>query len=301
MTVVRNVSASVHQRLLNRAKSLRRPFNELLQYYAMERFLYRLSRSVHAERFVLKGALMLEVWCSQETRSTMDIDLLGRTGNAEADLIAQVRDILAVDVEPDGLEFDPNTIRTEPITEDTDYEGIRIRFKGALGTARVPMQLDIGFGDVVYPEPEERSDFPSMLDFPAPCLLCYSRESGIAEKLDAMIRLGVLNSRMKDFFDIWLLSRRFDFNGPELAEAIRRTFERRGTPVPLEIVAFTRPFINDKETQWAAFRKKLSQDHVPISFEEVVTSLDRFLSPIIAALASGRSGAKTWTAPGPWT
>ena len=301
MTVVRNVSASVHQRLLNRAKSLHRPFNELLQYYAMERFLYRLSRSVHAERFVLKGALMLEVWCSQETRSTMDIDLLGRTGNAETDLVAQVRDILAVDVEPDGLEFDPNTIRTEPITEDTDYEGIRIRFKGTLGTARVPMQLDIGFGDVVYPEPEERSDFPAMLDFPAPRLLCYSRESGIAEKLDAMTRLGMLNSRMKDFFDIWLLSRRFDFEGPELAEAIRRTFERRGTPVPLEIVAFTRPFIDDKETQWAAFREKLSQDHVPISFEEVVTSLDRFLSPIIAALASGRPGAKTWTAPGPWT
>ena len=301
MTVVRNVSASVHQRLLNRAKSLHRPFNELLQYYAMERFLYRLSRSVHAERFVLKGALMLEVWCSQETRSTMDIDLLGRTGNAETDLVAQVRDILAVDVEPDGLEFDPNTIRTEPITEDTDYEGIRIRFKGALGTARVPMQLDIGFGDVVYPEPEERSDFPAMLDFPAPRLLCYSRESGIAEKLDAMTRLGMLNSRMKDFFDIWLLSQRFDFKGPELAEAIRRTFERRGTPVPLEIVAFTRPFIDEKETQWAAFRKKLSQDHVPISFEEVVTSVDRFLSPIIAALASGRPTAKTWTAPGPWT
>lgn len=229
MTVVRNVSASVHQRLLNRAKSLRRPFNELLQYHAMERFLYRLSRSAHAERFVLKGALMLEVWCSQKTRSTMDIDLLGRTIKAESDLVDQVRDILAVDVESDGLDFDPNTIPTEPITEDTHYEGVRIRFKGALGTARVPMQLDIGFGDVVYPEPEERSEFPAKLDFPAPHLFCYSLESGIAEKLDAMTRLGMLNSRMKDFFDIWLLSRRFDFTEPELAEAIRRTFDRRGT------------------------------------------------------------------------
>lgn len=300
MTAARNLSASVHQRLLNRARCDGRPFNELLQYYAMERFLYRLVRSAHSDRFVLKGALMLEVWCSQDVRSTMDIDLLGLTSNAESDLTDQVRDILGVDVEPDGLVFDPGTIQTDRITEDTEYEGIRIRFEGTLGTAKVHMQLDIGFGDNVYPEPA-MADFPTMLDFPAPRLLCYSRESSIAEKFEAMTKLGMLNSRMKDFFDIWLLSRRFDFDGPELARAIQLTFEKRGTPLPQEIVAFSSPFIKVKEKQWAAFRNRLPQDDVPVSFKEVVASVELFISPVVATLTTGNHSATRWTASGPWT
>ncbi|MDL1962560.1 MAG: nucleotidyl transferase AbiEii/AbiGii toxin family protein [Deltaproteobacteria bacterium] len=296
----RNIPASVRQRLLNRAKSDRRPFNELLQYYAMERFLYRLSQSAHADRFILKGALMLRVWRSPELRPTMDIDMLGKTGNEEADIVAQIRDILTVDVETDGLAFDPDSIQAERITEDADYEGIRIRFLGALGSARINMQIDIGFGDVVYPEPEE-SDLPTMLNSPAPRLLCYSRESSIAEKLEAMVKLGVLNSRMKDFYDIWLLSRQFDFDGTELAEAIRLTFEQRGTTLPAEIEAFTEPFIEAKQTQWAAFWKRLQQNHVPASFREITASVDRFLSPIVAALSSGKPSPTNWTSPGVWT
>lgn len=296
----RNIPASVRQRLLNRAKSDRRPFNELLQYYAMERFLYRLSQSAHADRFILKGALMLRVWRSPELRPTMDIDMLGRTSNEEADIVAQIRDILTVDVETDGLAFDPDSIQAERIIEDADYEGIRIRFLGALGSARINMQIDIGFGDVVYPEPEE-SDLPTMLNSPAPRLLCYSRESSIAEKLEAMVKLGMLNSRMKDFYDIWLLSRQFDFDGTKLAEAIRLTFEQRGTTLPAEIEAFTEPFIEAKQTQWAAFRKRLQQDHVPASFREITASVDRFLSPIVAALSSGKPSPTNWTAPGAWT
>ena len=205
-----------------------------------------------------------------------------------------------MDVEADGLAFDPDSIRAERITEDADYEGIRIRFLGALGSARIHMQIDIGFGDVVYPEPEE-SELPTMLDSPAPRLLCYSRESTIAEKLQAMVKLGVLNSRMKDFYDIWLLSRQFDFDGAELAEAIRLTFERRGTALPAEIAAFTEPFISAKQTQWAAFWKRLGQDHVPASFGEIVAQVDGFLSPIVAALSSGKPNPTKWTAPGPWT
>ena len=201
MTPLRNVPASVRQRLLNQARSERRLFSELLQYFAMERFLYRLSQSAHAERFILKGALMLRVWCTAEFRPTMDIDLLGRTRNEEADIVAQVRDVLLVDVETDGLTFHPDSIRTERVTEDAVYGGIRVRFSGSLDSARIHMQIDIGFGDVVYPGPEE-SDLPVMLDFPAPRLLCYSRESSIAEKFEAMVKLGMLNSRMKDFYDI---------------------------------------------------------------------------------------------------
>ena len=296
----RNIPASVRQRLLNRAKSDRRPFNELLQYYAMERFLYRLSQSAHADRFILKGALMLRVWRSPELRPTMDIDMLGKTSNEEADIVAQIRDILTVDVEADGLAFDPDSIQAERITEDADYEGIRIRFLGALGSARINMQIDIGFGDVVYPEPEE-SDLPTMLNSPAPRLLCYSRESSIAEKLEAMVKLGMLNSRMKDFYDIWLLSRQFDFDGTKLSEAIRLTFERRGTTLPAKIEAFTQPFIEAKQTQWATFWKRLQQDHVPTSFREIMASVDRFLSPIVVALSSGKPSPINWTAPGPWT
>jgi predicted nucleotidyltransferase component of viral defense system len=266
----------------------------------MERFLYRLSQSAHADRFILKGALMLRVWRSPELRPTMDIDMLGKTSNEEADIVAQIRDILTVDVETDGLAFDPDSIQAERITEDADYEGIRIRFLGALGSARINMQIDIGFGDVVYPKPEE-SDLPTMLNSPAPRLLCYSRESSIAEKLEAMVKLGMLNSRMKDFYDIWLLSRQFDFDGTKLAEAIRLTFEQRGTTLPAEIEAFTEPFIEAKQTQWAAFWKRLQQNHVPASFREITVSVNRFLSPIVAALSSGKPSPTNWTAPGAWT
>jgi len=295
-----NIPASVRQRLLDRAKCDQRLFNELLQYFANERFLYRLSQSTHAERFILKGALMLKVWRSSELRPTKDIDMLGITSNEEADIIAQIRDILTLDVEMDGLSFDPDSIQTERITEDADYDGIRIRFLGALDSARINMQIDIGFGDVVFPEPEEL-DLPTILNFPTPRLLCYSRESSISEKLEAMVKLGMLNSRMKDFHDIWLLSRQFNFDGAKLAEAIRRTFERRGTTLPVEIEVFAEPFIVAKQIQWAAFRKRLQQNQVPSSFGAIIDSVNRFLSPVVAALSSEKSSLTNWSAPGPWT
>jgi hypothetical protein len=186
MTTRKNVAASVRQRLLNRARSDQRPFTELLQYYAMERFLYRLSQSAHVQRFILKGALMLRVWQASisskiDSRPTMDIDMLGKTSNDEANIVSQIQEILNVEVEPDGLIFDTNSIQSERITEDTDYQGIRIRFRGTLDSARINMQVDIGFGDIVYPDPEE-SELPTILDLAAPRLLCYSRESAIAEK-----------------------------------------------------------------------------------------------------------------------
>jgi len=313
MKTTRNVPASVRQRLLNRAKNDKRPFNELLQYYAMERFLYRLSRSTHADRFILKGALMLRVWFfpdksagaadlsgKNQFRPTMDIDMLGKTSNDEASIIAQIRDIMTVVVEPDGLIFDPDSIQSERITEDADYEGIRIRFRGTLDSARVSMQIDIGFGDIVYPGPEE-SDLPTMLDSPTPKLLCYSRESAIAEKFEAMVKLGVLNSRMKDFYDIWILSRQFDFDGMKLTEAIRLTFDRRGTVMPVEIEAFDEAFISAKQIQWSAFWKRLLQDHVPVSFRDIVSAVETFLVPVASAISQGNSKPLSWIASGPWT
>lgn len=300
MTPPKNITASVRQRLLNQAKRDRRPFNEMLQYYAMERFLYRLSESTHSDRFVLKGALMLRVWRSSEFRPTMDIDMLGRTSNEETEIVVQIKDILTTNVTVDGLVFDADSIQAERIVEDAVYEGVRIRFLGTLGAAKINMRIDIGFGDIVYPDPE-KADLPTLLDFPQPRLLCYSRESSISEKFEAIVKLGELNSRMKDFYDIWLLSQQFDFDGIKLSEAIRLTFQHRGTELPLEIWAFTEPFIRAKQVQWEAFCKRLQKDHVPISFEKVTASLDRFLSPITAALSSGNPCPTSWIAPGPWT
>lgn len=294
-----NIAASVRQRLLNLARNDNRPFNELLQYYAMERFLYRLSQSEHADRFILKGALMLRAWRSPEIRPTMDIDMLGRTSNEEDSIIAQIKDIIATDADPDGLIFDPDSIRAERITEDADYEGIRVRFTGSLDNARVHMQIDVGFGDIVHPEPVE-SELPTILDSPAPRLLCYSRESAIAEKFEAMLKLGELNSRMKDFYDIWLLSRQFDFEGSELAEAIRLTLEHRGTAIPEIITAFTKEFIENKQVLWKAFHKRLSQEYLPTDFSEIVAYLDDFLRPIVLALVSGNEIPQHWTTSGTW-
>jgi predicted nucleotidyltransferase component of viral defense system len=293
---VKNLPASVRQKLLNRSKSDQRPFNELLQYYAMERFLYRLSISRHSNRFVLKGALMLRVWESPQIRPTMDIDMLGKTSNESTEVIAQIREIIGTTVEPDGVSFDSESVKAEKIADDAEYDGIRILFLGMLDTARINMQIDIGFGDVVYPKPEP-SSFPTLLDFPAPKLLCYSRESAIAEKFQAMIKLGELNSRMKDFYDIWLLARQFDFEEADLAQALRQTFHQRSTELPAHIDLFTPDFIDGKQIQWSAFRKRLRQDQLPDQFGEIVRAIDGFLGPVIAA---GQSPTRAWTAPGPW-
>jgi hypothetical protein len=161
------------------------------------------------------------------------------------------------------------------------------------------MQLDIGFGDIVHPSPA-KSDLPSILDFAAPRLLCYSRESAIAEKFEAMLKLRELNSRMKDFYDIWLLCRRFEFDGKTLSEAIRLTLERRGTELPDEIIAFSQEFIDAKRIQWKAFRKKLGQGHIPAEFEHVVMTVREFIDPIVSALASRKPPPSRWSAPGPW-
>lgn len=299
MSSPKNIAASVRQKLLNRAKGDKRPFAELLQYYAMERFLYRLSQSAHSKHFILKGALMLRVWESPEFRPTMDIDMLGKTSNDEADIVSQIIDILNVAVDPDGLNFDVNSILSERIKEDADYQGVRIRFRGTLDSARVNIQIDIGFGDIVHPSPEE-CDLPTMLDFTAPRLLCYSRESAIAEKFEAMVKLGILNSRMKDFYDIWLLSRQFNFNGSQLAQAILLTFKQRGTALSDNIVAFQAPFIEEKQVQWTAFCRRINQEYLPNDFSDIAAQLTSFLAPIIEAAHSGQPFVKNWMAANEW-
>lgn len=295
-----NISASVHQKLSDKARSDGRPFNELLQYYAMERFLYRFSQSLHREKFVLKGALMLRVWDAPLIRPTMDIDFLGLTNNEVEEVRNLLQEICSVSVEPDGLVFDAKSFKGEVITEDADYEGVRVLFIGHLGSARINMQIDVAFGDVVSPEPGE-VDLPAILDFPSPRLIGYSRESTISEKLEAMVKLGELNSRMKDFYDIWLLARMYDFKGGQLLDAVSKTFKQRRTAIPDSIVAFGNDFINTKAIQWKAFRDKLDMDSVPKDFADIVLTIRTFLNPIISVARSNKGFSDSWKAPGPWT
>lgn len=296
-----NVAGSVHQRLLNAAKARNRPFNELLQLYAMERFLYRLSMSRHADKFVLKGALMLAVWDAPISRPTADIDLLGRTGNDTEALVAAFREVCEQPVEADGLAFDPGTLAGERITEEAVYEGVRIRLRGAVGNARVAIQLDIGFGDVVEPPPVA-VDYPTLLAMPAPRLRGYSRESTVAEKYEAMVKLGEINSRMKDFFDIWLLSRHFDFDGSTLANAIRKTFKARGTEIPRQTISLTPAFAESpgKNAQWRGFLRRARLTSVPEELADVISTVSHLLAPVAEALAAGRAFDASWKAPGTW-
>lgn len=297
--VIKNIGASVRQRLLNNARQDNRPFQELLQYYAMERFLYRLSVSSFADRFILKGALLLRVWQAPLARPTMDIDMLGRTANAPENITTIIHQVLAVEEQEDGIIFDPDSITIEPITENADYEGLRVRFRGHLDAARLTIQLDIGFGDKVFPEPVQES-LPSLLNFPPAEMYCYSRESMIAEKFEVMAKLGILNSRLKDLYDIWMLSRQYNFEGGRLAEAIKQTFEQRGTILlePQEI--FSRKFIEEKQVQWTAFRKRIGLEFLPEDFNQVVQQLDLFLSPIVKDLIEKGSYGESWIAPDTW-
>jgi len=226
---LQNASASVHQRLLNIARKTSRPFDEVLQYFAMERFLYRLSQTEHADSFVLKGALLFRIWDTPDSRATRDIDFLAYVDNSPDNLAAIIRDVCAIDGVDDGLKFDPETVEAQRIKQDADYEGVRIRFRCLLGNARIHMQVDVGFGDLIHPGAVQ-AEYPALLDLPRPSLLIYPPETVVAEKAEAMVHLGRLNSRMKDFYDIWRISLQFNFNGEDLYEAVRRTFDSGTIP-----------------------------------------------------------------------
>lgn len=300
--MIRDLPASVRQRLTNKARQTGRPFQEVLQYFAMERFLYRLSRSPHADKFVLKGALLFAAWGGPVSRPTKDIDLLGRMDNRVEAVTTVMREVCGLDVEPDGLVFDVGSVAGEAIKEDADYSGVRVTFLVALQNARVSMQIDTGFGDVVTPAAAPLT-YPVLLDFAAPRLLGYPRQTVVAEKFEAMTKLGLLNSRMKDFYDLWLLARQFDFDGPTLAAAVRRTFANRGTAVAARPVALTSAFGSDaaKQSQWQGFLRKAKLDGVPTSLQTVTDELARFLQPVAAAAEARMSFDLKWTAPGPWS
>lgn len=297
-----NLVHSVHQRLLNLAKKTGRSFNENLQYFGMERFLYRLSRTAGEDKLVLKGALLLRAWGVPFARPTMDIDLSGRKGVVSAEVRRIVEEAIGLDVEEDGMRFDPGTIREEAITPGRDRSGSRLLFAGRLGRARVPMQVDIGTGDAQAESPR-RVELPPILDFPVPRLWGYAPEGAIAEKLHAIVDLDLANSRMKDFFDIAVLARTLEFDGEALLRAISATFAQRKTPLPAtEPIALTLLFFRDpvKIIQWNSFVRRLPLEAGAGTLEETVTAVREFLGPPILARAEGKRFEQAWSPGGPW-
>lgn len=277
-----NTAASIHQRLLNKAAAEHRTFNELLQYYAIERFLYRLGESPHCRQFVLKGALVFLAWQAPLTRPTRDMDFLGFTSNSVENLIHIVQEVCNQPVDPDGLIFDPASVHGEIIKEEADYEGVRVTFLGFLGKAQIHMRLDVGFADVVTPDPEAL-EFPTILDHMSkPCIWAYPPETVIAEKFQAMISLGMINSRMKDFYDLWFIAQSMEFDFQLLREAIFNTFDRRVTTIPEDTpTAFSNEFADQKQVMWSGFLKKNQIEDAPIKLFDAIQVLKKFFDPVI--------------------
>jgi predicted nucleotidyltransferase component of viral defense system len=256
---LRNIGASVRQRLLNLAQVRGQPMELLLTRYALERLLNRLSLSPHREQFVLKGAMLLAAWFDEPHRATRDVDLLGFGDAAEDALLGAFRDIMAIEVD-DGVRFDLKGLRIEAIREKVEYGGSRLRTTAALAGARIPITVDIGFGDAVEPGIED-IDLPVLLDMPSPHLRAYPPETVIAEKFHAMVTLGRANSRMKDYYDVWMLMNTFEIEPDRLRRAIAATFARRGTAIPSVIPdGLSEAFAADlaKQRQWDAFARDLS-------------------------------------------
>ena len=298
----RDLAASVRQRLLNQAHDQGRPFQELLQYYAIERFLYRLAQSNHRDKFILKGALLLTVWQAPLSRSTVDIDLLGKTSNKLEHIASLVSEICGLDVEADGVKFDSASIKTAHIKEDADYEGIRVRFRATVSGARIPMQIDIGFDDVIVPQ-ATKIDYPTLLEFPAPVLQAYPKETVIAEKLEALTALATLNSRMKDFFDLWALSRVYPFEGPVLVRAIKTTFDHRSTAIEPLPEGLNDDFGREpiRSGQWTAFLRRARLTSAPSKFVDTIRAVREFAHPPLSAAASDDSFEQNWEPGGSWS
>lgn len=297
----RDIEASVRQLLLNQSRAQGRPFQELLQYFAMERFLYRLAKSPYGDRFILKGALLLTAWRAPLSRPTMDIDLAGQTNNKLDHIKEVVGTVCEVTVEPDGIGFNRASIEVTRIKEDADYEGVRTQFQGTLARARIPMQLDIGFGDVITPGPIE-IEYPTLLNFPAPVLRAYPKETVVAEKLEALTALGVLNSRIKDYYDLALLSGMYLFEGERLADAIVATFRHRGTTIEAEPIGLTQSYCDDpaRALQWRAFVRRSRFEEKTSDLTHLIEEIRPFALPVLSAVAAQNPFKARWKPGGPW-
>lgn len=288
MTKHSNVAASVRQRLLNLAHERGEDFQQLLIRYALERLLFRLSQSPHASRFVLKGALLFRIWFDLQQRPTRDADFLG-FGDAEpAQCAAVFRDIVAQAISiDDGLVFDTDSVQAAAIRKEAGYPGVRVSMKASLAGARIPLQCDIGFGDAITPAAIQQA-YPSLLDMPEAVLAVYPLETVVAEKLEAMVKLASFNSRLKDYFDLWLLMQYEKMDAAVLPRAVSTTFARRNTTLPSVLpVGLTDEFATQKEVMWQAFLKRSVLTAPP--FTQVISLLRERCWPLLQAAAEPES------------
>ena len=302
MTAKKNPAASVKQRLLNLGRKSGEDFRQLLTRYAIERLLFRLAGSEHADDFVLNGAMLFALWTGEMHRPTRDVDLLGYGENSDARRAAVFRDLCAGESGDDGLAFDAGSVSVEQIREEDDCGGRRVTFAVRLGQARVSLQVDVGFGDAVTPAAEV-VEYPSLLGMETPRLRAYPKEAVVAEKVEAMVKLGLANTRMKDFYDLLVLSRTFTFDGALVRAAIAATFRRRGTAIPTESpVALTDTFATDngKRKQWKAFVRRSGLEEKVGELDDVVAELVQFVLPPLLAAGGGESFDETWPTNGPW-
>ena len=277
---VKNIGASVRTRLLWISKEKNQVFDLVLTYYAIERLLYRLAQSRYADLFVLKGAMLLLTWFDEPFRRTRDLDLLG-FGDPAPDAVLDIFIEVLSQTLPDGVVFDTSAVRISGIREQNEYKGLRIRVDADIGGARITVNVDIGFGDATEP-PAEWLDYPVLLNMPVPRLRGYARETVVAEKFQAMVELGKTNSRMKDYYDLWIISQTFEIDWLRLAQAISATFARRGTTIPGEIPDGLSPtFANDpvKRELWEKFKQSLETDPGPL--DNIVASLVTYLMPAV--------------------
>jgi hypothetical protein len=298
----KDLSASVLARLLNQAKETGDDYQIVLTRFCFERFLYRLGKSEVRERFILKGAMLLRLWADQPYRATRDLDFLRRGDGAAEAIRADLQAICAVPVEPDAVVFDADGIECEAIRAADEYAGTRVTLPARCGTARLNLQIDLGIGDAVWPSVQS-SAYPVLLDFPVPTVLVYPREAVVAEKLEAMVVLGDRNSRIKDFFDLNYLATHFEFEGETLVEAVRRTFARRGTPIPAEAPIGLTPAYWDNPTRPAqvqAFARRAGLALPDNPGAEFGGLIQAFLLPVLAALRDGERSPGTWVPGGPW-
>ncbi len=298
----KDMAVSVRDRLLNLARERGEDFQLILTQYGLERLLYRLGKSDYRDLFILKGAMLFMLWSDQSHRPTRDVDFLGLGKNSETGLRTVFHELCEIPVEDDGLTLIADSIQVDTIRDDTEYGGMRVKLFGELAGARIPIQADIGFGDAVTPNPRS-IEYPTLLDSPAPNLKAYPHETVVAEKYQALVTLGMANSRMKDFYDLWIISSEFDFDGLMLSKAIGNTFSRRHTPLPEHVPLGLSPeFYEDshKTAQWNAFVHKVMLTVSPPTLKDICLSLEAFLSPPTQALVRDKEFRANWEPGGPW-
>lgn len=299
---ITDLPASIHQRLLDLDPKRIHDFTPVLRRYAFERWLYRLGESEHAAQFVVKGAMLLVLWTGDLSRKTMDLDLWGADDLTEAGLRQAFSAIAGTSVEPDGLTFIMEAMIVEPIRDEAEYHGLRAKFSARLGNIRIPMQVDVGIGDIIWPEPEYIL-YPTLLEMPAPRIQACRKETSIAEKFDAMLELGIVNSRMKDFYDIAILGDNFSFIGQDLQKAVKTSLHKKMlAALPDRPVAFTNDFAHsaDKNIQWEAFLRRIGKNPQDLPLWQVVEKIRIFLLPVLQSLKAGRELKAVWPAGGPW-